>query len=212
MAAPAHSWQPEQRWHALFPNQPTETVQACYQRLREKYGESHRAYHTFEHIEACLYHLDQHRDQLEDARAVELTLWYHDVIYNPRASDNEAQSAVYAAEDLARLGEPPATIDRVKRLIDVTEHPSVPRDDDEALLLDIDLAILGAPPDVYQRYEEQVRQEYRWVPGFLFRRGRRKLLASFLNAPTIYQSPAFRADREQQARENLDRAIGQLGG
>lgn len=212
MAATTHPWQPEERWHSLFPNQPTGTVRDCYRRLREKYGESHRAYHTFEHIEACLNHLDRHRDQLREPRAVELALWYHDVIYNTRASDNEAQSAVYAVADLAELDEPPATIERVKRLIEVTEHPSVPRDDDEALLLDIDLAILGAPPEIYQRYEEQVRKEYRWVPGFLFRRGRRKLLASFLDAPTIYRSPSFLAAREQQARENLDRAISQLGG
>ena len=143
---------------------------------------------------------------------MELALWYHDVIYNPRASDNEARSAIYAEEDLSRLGEPKAMIDRVKRLIEVTEHPSVPEDGDEALLLDIDLTILGAPPDVYQRYEEQVRREYRWVPGFLFRRGRRKLLASFLETPFIYHSDSFHAEREQQARANLDRAINQLAG
>lgn len=210
MAGQEATWDPQERWQSLFPDQPPATLRNSYQRLRLRYNESHRAYHTFEHIEACLKHLDRHRDQLQDARTVELALWYHDVIYNTRAGDNEARSAVFAVDELTRLEEPVTTIERVKRLIEVTEHPSIPQDDDEALLLDIDLAILGAPPEVYQRYEDQVRQEYRWVPGPLYRRGRKKVLMSFLDAPTIYHSPSFQAQREAHARDNLMRASEQL--
>ncbi|MFL1486038.1 N-methyl-D-aspartate receptor NMDAR2C subunit [Marinobacter sp. LN3S78] len=210
MAGQEATWDPQERWQSLFPDQPPAALQDSYQRLRLRYDEPHRAYHTFEHVKACLNHLDQHRDQLQDARAVELALWYHDVIYNPRASDNEARSADFAVDELTRLGEPITTIERVKRLIEVTEHPSIPRDDDEALLLDIDLAILGAPANMYQRYEDQVRQEYRWVPGPLYRRGRKKVLAAFLAAPSIYHSPPFQTQREAQARDNLIRAREQL--
>ena len=43
------------------------------------------------------------------------------------------------------------------------------------MLIDIDLSILGAPPARFAEYEQQIRAEYAWVPGILFRPKRRAM-------------------------------------
>ena len=200
------------RWSDLFPVQRDVHVKQAYDRLRQLYAEPHRAYHTFDHVTAFLRHLDRSSDDAGQLKLIELALWYHDVIYDPKAQDNEERSAQFAVQELSLLGISDADLTRVRRLIEVTRHPSVPKDDDEALLLDIDLAILGAPAPHYDRYEMDVRQEYSWVPSPLYCAGRSKLLTSFLAEPAIYRTPAFLASHEEQARENMQRAIANLAG
>lgn len=70
------------------------------------YSEQHRRYHTLNHIHDCLdklrlnfkEHLSQH-----DFEVITLALIYHDVIYNPKAIDNEELSAQYFKEDAKSL-------------------------------------------------------------------------------------------------------------
>ena len=87
-------------------------------------------------------------------------------------------------------------------------HNAVPAAPDEQLLSDIDLSILGAPPDRFREYEAQVRKEYAWVPDALFHRERGKILQGFLARPSIYATELFRARLEAQARENLASSLG----
>jgi predicted metal-dependent HD superfamily phosphohydrolase len=79
------------------------------------------------------------------------------------------------------------------------------------LMIDIDLAILGAPRLRFDEYEAQIRAEYGWVPGFIFRRKRREVLSEFLARDPIYSTPALRNELEAQARENLIHALRRLG-
>ena len=74
------------------------------------------------------------------------------------------------------------------------------------------LAILGAPVERSDEYERQVRQEYSWVPAFLFRRTRRGILEGFLARPHVYHTEHFRASYERHARANLERSIERLNG
>ena len=79
--------------------------------------------------------------------------------------------------------------------------------DDTALVVDVDLSILGREPSDFERYEKAVREEYKWVPGPLFRRKRIAILQSFLDRPVIYGTDYFRELYETQARVNLEWAI-----
>ena len=79
------------------------------------------------------------------------------------------------------------------------------------LLVDIDLAILGADRPRFEEYEQQVREEYGWVPWFIYRRKRREVLSEFLNRSSIYSTPELHAALEQQARANLAYSLQQLG-
>lgn len=195
------------RWLSLFPEDIQTRATKAYERLRAHYAESHRAYHTFDHIHSCLELLDTIKPELHNPRTMELALWYHDVIYDPRAGDNEEQSAQMAMEELAGLGETEECQQEVARMIRVTEHPSEPQTQDDSFLLDIDLSILGADPEAFGEYERQIRFEYQWVPEEVYREKRVEVLRLFLDQEAIYRSSHFYEAREERARSNLRRAI-----
>lgn len=182
------------------------------QRLVSAYGEPQRKYHTVQHLSECLSLLQENLHLAQKPAEVEIALWFHDAIYDIKASDNEARSADWAAAELKRAGVAPESIDRVKAHILATRHSALPQGQDQMLLVDIDLAILGAPRARFDEYEVQVRAEYGWVPGFLFRTKRRDVLAGFLARQPIFNTPTLRESLEGQARENLAYSLVQLGG
>ena len=91
-----------------------------------------------------------------------------------------------------------------------TAHKGRPVDDDARLVVDIDLSILGQDEQVYDLFERAVREEYKWVPWFLYRRKRIEILRSFLDRESIYGTERFRQRYESTARSNLERAIRAL--
>ena len=180
--------------------------------LEARYGEPQRRYHTLEHIGACLTLLDGVQGLTpEDRRLLEYAIWWHDAVYDPARSDNEEQSAELARRELAGLGCPDADIDEVARLVLLTKgHRVEPDDRLGALLVSIDLSILGADRQAYDTYAVQVREEYAHVPAGAFRIGRAAVLRKILEAPAIFPDPAFRDRYEAAARSNLDREIQAL--
>ena len=181
---------------------------ACLDALRRAWREPQRHYHSLQHLSECLDLLRAHRALAERADELVLALWFHDAIYDPRAKDNEARSADWAAQALGEAGAEPAAIARIHALILDTAHAAEPAPGDPSLLVDIDLAILGAAPERFAEYERQVRAEYAWVPGFLYRYKRRQLLREFARRVPLYRTPALRERLEAQARINLAGAIG----
>ncbi|HEY9096905.1 MAG TPA: N-methyl-D-aspartate receptor NMDAR2C subunit [Hydrogenophaga sp.] len=191
------SWQ--RAWAALGLHAP----QGLLQRVLDAWAEPQRRYHTTLHLHECLALLEPALDLAEHPGEVELALWFHDAVYEPQGKENEALSADWACEALAQAGAGEAVQQRVRALIMATCHDAEPADRDARLLVDIDLAILGADPPRFAEYDAQVRDEYRWVPGWLYRRKRKQVLAGFLARPEIYGTERFRARFEQRARENL---------
>lgn len=184
----------------------------AFDELADGWSEPHRAYHTTEHLLACLATFDDVRHLAERPDEVEWALWFHDAIHRTRGGGSEEASADLSDGWLARGGAPDDVRERVRALILATKHDAEPPTPDAALLVDVDLAILGAEPEAYDRYEAQVRREYRWVPGPLFRRKRREILGSFLTRPRLYATDAMADRLEVRARVNLARAIAALGG
>lgn len=177
-----------------------------------RYREPWRAYHTVQHLQDCAHQAARFGLSCPHPGAVQLALWYHDVVYDPQAHDNEARSAALAADHLRAAGAAPDLVARVERLILATRHQAEPGDADEALLVDIDLSILGAPPDRFATFETQVRQEYAFVPDAAFAAGRAAVLRSFLDRPHIYATAPFRQALEAQARANLEQAVARWSG
>ena len=180
---------------------------ADFASLLARYREAHRAYHTDQHIGECLAWLDEVQSQAGSRTTLELAIWYHDAIYRPGRSDNEEASANLASQDLLAAGAPGTLGADVASLIRWTAHEAAPPPGDATLLVDIDLAILGASAARYAEYESQIRSEYRWVPEFLFRRRRAELLRAFLARPRLYATPLFFDRLEQPARHNLAESI-----
>jgi predicted metal-dependent HD superfamily phosphohydrolase len=197
----------------LAPSAPAATRDAMRDRLLAAYNEPHRAYHTVAHIAALLALFDVHGGRARDPDALRLAILYHDAVYDPRRSDNEAVSADMAERDLTALGAGKELIERVVQLIRATQHGAHavdPADTDLALLLDLDLSVLAASPADYDAYAAAIRREYQHVPGLLYRPGRRRVLQAFLDAGQLYLTPSLRAQWEQPARANLAREINGL--
>ena len=180
--------------------------------LRAAYGQQHRRYHTLAHIEDCLARLDQVSGLSARERAV-LTeaLWWHDAVYDPLRADNEDVSADLAAQALAAEGGSEADIAEVSRLIRLTKGHEVQAGDRlGALMVSIDLSILGAKPEAYAAYASAIREEYAHVPKDVYRFGRAKVLRTFLEAAVLFPDPAFAAALDAAARRNLAAEIAAL--
>jgi predicted metal-dependent HD superfamily phosphohydrolase len=207
MNAETAPWQArwQRAWHALSLPAPA----APLPRLLDSYREPQRHYHTLQHLDECLAHLDSAWTQAERPGEVALALWFHDAIYDVRGHDNEAQSAGWARRALQEAGAPDDAAMRVHALVMATRHDAAPKEGerDAQLLVDIDLAILGAPPARFAEYERQIRAEYAWVPALVFNARRRALLAGFLARQPLYLSAHFRHALQARARRNLESAL-----
>lgn len=178
-----------------------------YETLLRRYSEPHRAYHTLQHLAECLGVRRRVDAECESPSEVDLALWFHDAVHQPLRSDNESRSAQWL-DDVARdSGLAEGVRLRLRGLVLATRHEAAPASADEAVLVDTDLSILGAPPDRFEEYDRQVRREYRHIPGLVYRRKRRQVLEGFLARERIFHTDAYFGVFEQQARLNLVRAI-----
>jgi predicted metal-dependent HD superfamily phosphohydrolase len=182
----------------------------AFDELVRRYTRGTRHYHTLEHVAACLSWLDRFRAIADCPAEVELALWFHDSVYEPHDHDNERRSADLAEATLNAAGVPGEACRRVAEYIAATErHVGT---GDGAVVVDIDLAILGASEAEFSRFESQIRREYAEIPDTEFGRARRAILRNFLARPQIYRAPALRDALELDARRNLERRIRELGG
>ena len=183
-----------------------------FDELCARYCEPHRKYHTLQHLDECFEKLKALQAEAIHPGEIELALWFHDAIYDIRRQDNEERSADWARSSVVAAGLSKSVADRVHSLVMVTRHNAVPGEPDEAILVDVDLSILGATKDRFDEYEKQIREEYSWVPDFLFRSRRCSVLTGFLQRPTIFNTRTFVETYEARARENLKRSIKKLCG
>jgi predicted metal-dependent HD superfamily phosphohydrolase len=183
-----------------------------FQHLAASYSEPSRTYHNAEHLIHCLLQLDENLELTQRAEEVEAALWFHDSVYVPGREDNEVQSARLAESALEQAGVKPEVRRRVADWVISTSHTAPTQDPDAQLVCDIDLTILGSPPAQFEQFEQQIREEYGWVPAALYRRSRSDVLRRFLRRPSIYQKPEFRERYEETARRNLERMVRDLDG
>ncbi len=180
-----------------------------YQELKKRYSEPHRYYHTPDHIGHCLREFDFAAELMDDADAVEMGLWFHDAIYDPRASDNELKSAEFFA---ARAdGHMDAEFrERVYDLILITIHPEQPRNLDQEFMVDIDLSSFGLPWPAFRRDSNAVRNEYAHLPDRQFYPAQIRFLRSLLARPSFFFTEFFRNRYEETANSNITRHIDEL--
>lgn len=201
----------EAAWRRCFEDLGGSMPPPCvWEEVQARYREPHRAYHTLQHLEECFAWFEQVRPLAHHAGDVAFALFYHDVIYDTHASDNEELSAELATAVLNDYVSGDSEPERIASLILATRHDAVPVSGDAKLLTDIDLSILGAAPARFDEYERQVRKEYEWVEKGAFREGRSRILAQFLARPAIYNCYFFHERLETSARSNLERSLARL--
>jgi len=205
----AERYQPawQQMWQRLGVSRPDP---ALLPDLLRRYSEPQRKYHTLQHLDACFTHFASLRDQAIHPEEVELALWFHDAVYVVRAKDNEELSADLARAALLGAGASEAAAQRVHAMVLASRHAALPQTTDEAVFVDVDLAILGAPQHEFDTYEDQIRAEFISIHEPQLRSGRRAILQAFLGRPRIYHTTRFHDRFEAQARANLRRSIDRL--
>jgi predicted metal-dependent HD superfamily phosphohydrolase/8-oxo-dGTP pyrophosphatase MutT (NUDIX family) len=200
------------RWEAHFPALPGLGAE-----LVERWGEAHRHYHDRSHLLAVLEALDHlvPESGVPAAGGVHeallLAAWFHDAVYRGRPGDDERDSAALARERLGAAGVPEDLAAEVERLVLLTlDHAAAPGDEAGALLLDADLAVLGADPGAYAAYTAGVRREYAHVPEELFAAGRLGVLEGLWRRQRLYRTPAAQRRWGARAARNLEHEIARL--
>ncbi len=186
-----------ERWRALA----GDGADALGQKLLAAYAEPQRRYHDQSHIEWLLDEAERRADQIADAAFVGYAIWFHDGIYQPGMPDNETRSAAWTRAALADKG---ALAERVAHVIEMTKNHAVgDASGDEALFLDMDVAILGTIFEVYHQYAANIRAEYPHVPDATFAAGRGAFLDGQLANTRIFRTDFYEREFGQQARANM---------
>lgn len=193
-------------WFELHQHYDFSEPQQIYNELIAAYSERQRAYHTVQHLYECLSLMEAVQYELNDPYAVALALWFHDVIYDPQAPDNELKSAELfeqlMAQDLQL-----DTMQKIKRWILATQKHGSTDETDLQFLLDIDLAILAATPERFIQYEQQIQQEYAWVDPEVYSIKRKQVLKHFYQSEPLYQTAYFQKNFELNAKQNLKKIL-----
>lgn len=179
----------------LAPSPALESVAA-------RYDEPHRHHHNRRHLQEVLGHVERLLPAVDvpDPDAVWLAALFHDAVYDPRSTTNEADSAALARQVLEDL-EPPTRVAHVQRLVLATagHQPAYP---DEAVLIDADLAVLASDRPAYLAFVRAVRQEFDHVSDEAWRAGRSAVLRSLLTLPRMFTTPPM-VGLEGRARDNV---------
>lgn len=175
-------------------------VEHWFNYLVSRYSSSDRKYHTLEHVEFMLGLAYQNRCFVDNWLAFYLAIWFHDVIQN-RPGRNEKLSAKECLKAIKDLRLPKSAMKALELILATAKHvPDI--SNDAKLLVDLDLAILGAEAGEYEKYAAHCRAEFD-VPNWLYRTGRGRVIKRFLKRKYIYATHFFRENLEKKARKNL---------
>ncbi len=175
-----------------------------------KYSEPKRHYHTITHLESIIDDLAAVKKYIEDWDTLLFAVFYHDIIYKASSSTNEADSAKLAMYKLTEIEYPSEKIAKCFNMILATKSHENSEESDTNFLIDADLAVLGRGQFDYQKYTEQIREEYAIYPDFMYNKGRKKALQHFLQMDTIYKTEFFQKKYEKQARQNINNELQEL--
>jgi len=173
-------------------------ITKLWQEISDEHSKPTRAYHTLTHLEQIFQELEA----LEVTPLLAFATFYHDIIYDPSANDNEKNSALLAQKRLTELNVPTQLNQKVFQLIIETKTHQASSTENERFL-DADLAILGSNRESYLHYTQQVRKEYALYDDVTYFKGRKKVLKLFLEKEKIYQTQYFHEKYEKQARVNM---------
>ncbi|KAF2074551.1 hypothetical protein CYY_004134 [Polysphondylium violaceum] len=194
----------------------TEEIQKKWWNVIEsRYNEKQRYYHTMNHINELLGLHDRFKLKLKSSETVLLSIWFHDIIYDPTRHDNEEQSALVFNQFSEQVHLNTDFSQKVYNFIMATKnHTKTPRDIDPDLnyFLDMDLSILGVDEKVYDKYAENIRKEYIHIDEQSYRTGRSKILQSFVSEgyEKLFRTSEFQNEFGSKSIENLKREINSL--
>lgn len=167
------------------------------------YSENHRYFHTMEHITILFNLASAHGIKLSIPQ--QLSIWYHDAIYEPTRKDNEERSIeLFLQHHSGTLL--PQYVSRVSNIIlDTKTHIATNSESND--VLDLDLAGLGFDTDSYNYHTQQVRKEYSHLSDTIWNANRKLFLQSLINREYIFHTHWGRDFYEIKARKNIQKEL-----
>ncbi len=185
-------------------------VNELWSEIERSYSDKKRHYHTLQHLETLLMELKEVKTEIQKWNAVLFSLYYHDIVYNTRTSDNEEKSAEHAEKKMQQMSVSKEIIEQCKNQILATKSHIKSADSDTNYFTDADLSILGQPWEIYSLYYKNIRKEYATYPDLLYNPGRKKVLVHFLAMESIFKTSHFYKKFEIQAKKNLQMELDLL--
>lgn len=189
-----------QRWVDLFPQNSLDTSIYWYRWVKKHYDAPNRHFHSFGHIEYLLLIADEYFDYVP--RNVLIAVWFHDIVYEPGSSNNEADSAMIARAVLPHLGVTIEDIEQIASIIECTKD-HVPTSWQASILCDLDLCSLATSEEVYRENSVKIAKEFAAFGSAAQKAGRNMFIDSFLARERIYNTKLFYGLFENIARANL---------
>lgn len=188
-------WERNHRGHGALPGRP------LFEEIVAHYDAPARRYHTLGHIDDCLARLDTVAPLVGNCDAIEVALWFHDVLCDAGARDNEIRSARHYLD--RSVGTTPRFRLAVCRMILASRHVQHSLRADASYMVDIDLAGFGHPWPEFQRSTALVRAEFPHKSDREFATGLAPFLRSLLARDSMFTTDFFRERCESTARRNV---------
>ena len=203
----------KKRWINLFGNLgvfDAGRIANYFNEVIAHYTKECRNFHNVWHLKKCFDEFDEIKGKIANVNILELSIFFHDVIYIPEAKDNEQQSADYLKHVLRQFYFDETWIKTAQSYILFTKHVENPDDQDGKYLVDIDLCVFGYSTEEFAQYEKNIRKEYSDFSKEKYLTGRIKVVEKFLEKGNIYQADYFRNKYEKQALVNLSGLLEEL--
>lgn len=141
-----------------------------------RYNESHRFYHTLEHIEDILKKLKE--KGLDKHDELFLAAVFHDIVYNPKANTNEEDSADLFISESKNSSLNQEQKEHIKQLIlDTKKHnPTVKYSED---FIAIDLSVFNGSLGALINYEKKIFKEFQFADYKSYKEKRIQVLNHF---------------------------------
>lgn len=130
-----------------------------------RYNEPQRFYHNLEHIETMIAKANKLHILTDE---LFLAIVFHDIIYNPKANNNEELSAELFCKYVHN--------DKVKQAILETKTHK-PTSEFSKQLCDLDLDILWSDYEAFIDFEHKIFKEYQWVDYKIYKEKRLQILS-----------------------------------
>lgn len=150
--------------------------------LTKCYTEPHRRYHTLEHIAHMFSTAREFGIVLTEAQ--KLAIWWHDAVYEPGSVLNENQSIALMMKT-EKLTDDKLLLTAVDIIWD-TKHEKPPKNEESAIVCDLDMYGFADVFDRTYRMQQQVYAEFSHIPRDEFRKGRLEFLNKLKDTPIFY--------------------------
>ena len=197
----------------------------AWEALDAGYTESHRAYHTWDHVAGLLEKLSEFSDLSTRSDIIAVSVFWHDVVYTTQNQDGGLRPDYENVRDSCELFRQYTLLnksdaDAVYDLIMATANHLQARAEqqyyvgftgDLDLFLDLDLSSLASPWQEFVENFARIRAEFSWAPEVVFCSSQIQILENFAEEDVrLYRRAETSEKWHDAARANLKRCITDL--